>query len=90
MESIRRVVLFGSTVSGIPTPRSDADLLVEVTSSPHAHPRHRIPEVLLAFSPLPCPVDLLVLTTDEIARERAGGSPLLETVFGRGLVLFER
>jgi predicted nucleotidyltransferase len=90
MESIRRVILFGSTVSGIPAPRSDADLLVEVTESPHTHPRDRIPDVLRALSPLPCPIDLTVLSSDEIASERTAGSAFLEAVLAQGVVLFER
>ena len=65
---IRRVILFGSLVSGIPTPRSDADIVIEVATSPHAEPRDRIPEMLRAFRPLPCPLDLFVFTTEEIAR----------------------
>lgn len=66
MPSIRRVLLFGSLVNGVPTPRSDADILVEVGESSHLCPRDRIPEVLAAFGPLPCPVDLFVATTAEI------------------------
>jgi len=90
LPSIRRVILFGSLVSGTPTPRSDADLLVEVAASPHGQPRDRVPEMLQAFSPLPCPLDLFVLTGQEIAQHRASGSSFLATVFATGLVLFER
>ena len=85
--SIERVILFGSLVTSIPTPRSDADLLVIVGSSPHAEPRDRIPEVLHALSPLPCPIDLFVLTTDEFVRFKAEGSPLLRTVRQTGVDL---
>ncbi len=90
LPSIRRVILFGSLVSGTPTPRSDADLLVEVTGSLHSEPRHRVPEVLRAFSPLPCPLDLFVLTTREIETHQATGARFLEAVLATGLVLFER
>ena len=50
--SIRRIVLFGSLASGRPTPRSDADLLVEVSASPHVIPRDRVPELLMSMRPL--------------------------------------
>jgi len=82
--AIRRVVLFGSLVSGIPTPRSDADLLVIVDKSPHDQPRDRVPGVLRALAPLPCPVDLFVLTADELERFRSEGSPLVRVALESG------
>lgn len=66
LAQIRRVLLFGSLVNGRPTPRSDADVVVVVADSPHADPRQRLPEVQLAFRPLPCPLDLLVVTESEV------------------------
>ncbi len=85
--SIQRVILFGSLVTSIPTPRSDADLLVIVGSSPYAEPSDRVPEILRALRPLPCPMDLFVLTADEFARFEAEGSALLRTVRRTGLDL---
>jgi predicted nucleotidyltransferase len=87
MPAIRKVILFGSLAAGIPGPRSDADLLVEVSTSPHGQPRDRIPELLRALSPLPCPVDLFVLTTGELARLRKDGSPLLREILRAGIDL---
>jgi len=84
MPSIRRVVLFGSLVAGIPTPRSDADLVVFVDASPHAEPRDRVPEVLAALAPLPCPVDLFVVTAAEAARMGESGSPILRVALRSG------
>jgi len=84
---IVRVRLFGSLVSGIPTPRSDADLLIEVSSSAHARPRDRIPDMLTALSPLPCPVDLFVLTSTEVEAARASDSPLLHEILSNGVDL---
>ena len=85
--SIRRVILFGSLVTGIPTPRSDADLLVEVTESVHSEPRDRIPELLGSFLPLPCPLDLFVLTSEEIERFREAPPPLLRIALESGIDL---
>jgi predicted nucleotidyltransferase len=87
LPSIRRVILFGSLANGIPTPRSDADLLVEVETSDEPESRDRVPAVLLAMSPRPCPVDLFVLTSEEIERSRAEGSPLLRIALGSGIDL---
>ena len=82
--SIRRVVLFGSLVRGIPTPRSDADLLVVLERSEHGEPRDRVPEMLRALLPLPCPVDLFVLTVDELGRHQAEAHPLLREALAHG------
>lgn len=87
--TIRRVVLFGSLAAGIPTPRSDADLLLEVSASDHSEPRDRIPDMLKALSPLPCPLDLFVLTTDEIRRHQGAGSPLLREILSKGIDLLK-
>lgn len=87
MPEIRRIWLFGSLVRGIPTPRSDADILVEVATSPHACPRDRIPEVLGAMRPVPCPVDLFVATSEELAGHYSG-SPVVRLATEAGLRLF--
>jgi len=81
---IRRIILFGSLVSGCATPRSDADILVIVETSPHDHPRDRVPQMLSAFSPLPCPIDLFVLTRAEVARYEEEKSPLLRIALTTG------
>ncbi len=47
----------------------------------------RIPEVLRALSPLPCPVDLFVLTEAEVERARAAGDPLVGVALARGIDL---
>jgi predicted nucleotidyltransferase len=85
-----RVILFGSLVAGIPTPRSDADLLVVLSESPHAEPRDRVSEVRRALMPLPCPVDLFVLTSDELDRYRREGHPLVREACEHGRDLLAR
>ena len=83
---IERVILFGSLVAGTPTPRSDADLLVVVRTN-DAPPRDRVPVLLAAFSPLPCPLDLFVLTADEFARAQAEAQPLVREALAHGIDL---
>jgi predicted nucleotidyltransferase len=85
---LRRIVLFGSLAAGVPTPHSDADLLVVVSTSEVADMRQRIPAVLAALSPLPCPVDLVVLTMEEFEQRRSGDDPLLREALSKGLDLF--
>jgi predicted nucleotidyltransferase len=87
LPAIRRIRLFGSLVEGIPTPRSDADLLVILAASDQPRQKDRIPDVLRALSPLPCPVDLFVLTEDEVERARAAGDPLVGVALARGIDL---
>lgn len=84
---IRRVILFGSLVSGRATPRSDADILVIVETSPHDHPRDRVPQMLFAFSPLPCPMDVFVLTTAEADRYQKEDAPLVRIATSTGVDL---
>jgi uncharacterized protein len=84
LPGVQRVILFGSLAAGIPTPRSDADLLVIVAESEHREPRDRVPEILRALTPLPCPVDLFVLTTQEVARYTSEGNPLLREALEHG------
>ena len=87
MPEIRRVILFGSLVTNSATPRSDADILIVVESSKHDHTRDRVPEMLRALSPLPCPVDLFVVTCNEVDRFQAAGSPLLRVALKTGMDL---
>lgn len=87
MPAIRRIVLFGSLVSGIPTPRSDADLLVEISSSPLSGP-DRIPDVMRALMPAPCPLDLHIYTSAEL--KQSMDSPLVRRALSDGRVLFQR
>jgi predicted nucleotidyltransferase len=84
---IERVILFGSLVAGIPTPRSDADLLVILRESDRANPRDRIPEILQAMSPAPCPLDLFVATKNEVASETAG---LVAVALSTGIDLLDQ
>lgn len=89
MPTIRRVMLFGSLISGIPTPRSDADLLVEVTSSEHPRPQDRIPEVLRALASAPCPLDLFVYESEELARLAEVGDPVVTQALSVGRDLLQ-
>ncbi|HKS22696.1 MAG TPA: nucleotidyltransferase domain-containing protein [Thermoanaerobaculia bacterium] len=85
--AIRRVLLFGSLVNGIPTPRSDADLLVEIDGEIATDPRDRAGQVRDAMSPLPCPVDLFVYTSAELHELLAESAPVVTTALRDGVDL---
>src|SRR5262245_32449196 len=87
MPSIRRVRLFGSLAQAVATPRSDADLLIVVDVSDKSDPRDRIPAVLAALSPLPCPIDAFVLTAEEFERARDRGDALVREALAKGIDL---
>lgn len=89
LPSVQRMVLFGSLASGTPTPRSDADILVVVGSSEYRRPQDRVPALLGALSPLPCPVDLVVLTRDEFERARHENDPLVREALAGGFDLLD-
>jgi predicted nucleotidyltransferase len=81
------MLLFGSLQTGGATPRSDADILVVLDRSEYAHPRERIPDILRALAPLPCPVDLFVLTAAELDRALREHDPVAHLALGSGLDL---
>ena len=85
--SIRRVVLFGSLTRGNATPRSDADILIVLEASEQPEARDRIPAMLAAMSPLPCSVDLCVVTAQELERAQEGGDPLMREALANGVDL---
>lgn len=87
LPSIRRMLLFGSLQAGDATPRSDADILVVLDRSDRTNPRDRIPDILRAMAPLPCPVDLFVLTSDEVDRTEREQNPVVRLALDSGIDL---
>jgi predicted nucleotidyltransferase len=85
--AIERVILCGSLAAGLPTPRSDADLLVVLAASEEPLGRERVPALLAALSPLPCSIDLVAFTIDELERARAAGDPLVREALATGIDL---
>lgn len=85
---VRRVVWYGSFVTGTPTPRSDVDVCVVVHGTAGAGPRHMRGARYLPAAATPAPFDLTVLSEHEFdtlaewapawARAIAGGRVLLE------------
>lgn len=62
---VERVIWFGSRVNGLPTPGSDVDLCIVITSSNKSR-RDRMPDYLPVGFPVG--VDLFIFTTAEFTR----------------------
>lgn len=83
-----RIILFGSYAYGTPTPDSDVDLFVEI-AGPSSSDDHYL-AVARAVRPRPFPIDLIVMTADEVRAGLAAGDVLVTEILGRGRVLYER
>ena len=85
---VRRVLLFGSYARGDHGLRSDADVLLVLSSSPHERYFDRIPDFLDFFLDMSVPVDIFPYTEAEVERMRRNGNPLIRTALD-GLVVAE-
>lgn len=71
---VRSVTLFGSFAVGVPTPRSDADILVEVEGSlTRAQRREAASRYADLFQDVSVPVEVFVCTSGELATSLEGG-----------------
>lgn len=83
-----KIVLFGSYCSGKPNPDSDLDLLVVMSSD---QPRNRrASPIRLAFQPLPCPMDILVYTPEEINKWNGTINHIVTVALKTGKTVYER
>ena len=83
-----KIILFGSYASGHPTSDSDIDLLVIMNTT---EPRHRrAAPMRLLFRPVPCAMDILVFTPEEIAYWNGTVNHIITEAIGSGKVLYER
>jgi predicted nucleotidyltransferase len=85
---VRRVLLFGSYARGDHGLRSDADVLLVLSSSPHERYFDRIPDFLDYFLDMSVPVDIFPYTEEEVDRMQKKGNPLIRTALD-GLVVAE-
>jgi predicted nucleotidyltransferase len=83
-----RIVLFGSRARGDAGPDSDVDLLVEMESD--LSPRARAVRVDALFSNRLWPMDVLVITPQEAARQRLVRNSLISAAEREGKVLYEQ
>jgi predicted nucleotidyltransferase len=73
-DEVAAVYLFGSFATGTATPRSDADIVVEISSG-DAYLRKQVWEAAMGiFMDAPVPVDLFVMSSVELAEGRGVAS----------------
>ena len=84
---VKRAVLFGSLARGDHGSRSDADILLVLSDSPHERFFDRIPDFLPYFSDSDVPVDLFPYTEVEIERMESNGNMLVRRAMAEGIVI---
>lgn len=86
--SPRRIILFGSHARGEAAPDSDLDLFVEL--DPPLPARGRGSQIKQLFDPYPCPMDIVVYSSEEVAYWKQAPASLVASVLREGKVLYER
>jgi uncharacterized protein len=82
-----KILLFGSYANGQPTPDSDLDLLVVMnTDRPH---NKRSTPIRLLFKPMPCSMDVLVFTPEEVAYWNGTVNHIVTAAFQTGMVVYD-
>jgi uncharacterized protein len=85
--SPEKILLFGSYAHGIPTPDSDLDLMVVMETD---RPRNkRSTPIRLLFKPMPCSMDILVVTPEEVKYWNGTVNHIITEAFQTGKVLYD-
>lgn len=84
----QKIILFGSFAYGKPTPDSDVDLLIILTTD--LAPKERSWQVSKLLIPRPFPLDILVKTPEEIALALQMKDYFIQEIISRGILLYER
>jgi uncharacterized protein len=82
-----KVLLFGSYANGNPTPDSDLDLLIVMDSDLARH--KRATPIRLLFRPMPCSMDILVFTPQEVLYWNGTTNHIITEAFQTGRVLYD-
>ncbi len=83
-----KIILFGSYALGDPTPDSDLDLLVVMETYLLRH--KRATPIRLLFRPMPCPMDILVYTPEEVNKWKTTVNHIIAEAFRSGRIVYER
>jgi len=83
-----KIILFGSHARGLAGPDSDADLLVVMHVE--GSRRKRATEIDLALMGVNLPADVIVVTPEELERNRDRKGTLIQPALVEGEVLYER
>jgi len=82
-----KIVLFGSYATGTPTPDSDLDLLV-VMNTEQPRNKRSVP-IRLMFDSVPCAMDILVYTPDDLKKWNGATNHIVTEAFLDGRVIYD-
>jgi hypothetical protein len=86
--SPKKIILFGSYGGeGSPTPDSDLDLLVVMSTD--LPPAKRSIPLQLLFRPMPCSMDILVYTPQEVDKWNGTVNHIITTAFQTGTIYYD-
>ena len=83
----KKIVLFGSRAWGNPSPESDLDLFVIMSSKLRRD--NRSVEISKLFSDRLFPLDVLVYTPEEVEYSIKRGNPFIKEILEKGKILHE-
>ncbi len=83
-----RIILFGSLARGEGGPDSDADLLVVMPVA--GSKRQQAVQIDLALEGIALPIDLVVVTPEEVEKDRETIGTIIREAVQEGKVLYER
>ena len=83
-----KIILFGSAARGQGGPASDADLLIVMAVD--GSKRQQAVQIDLALEGIPIPIDLIVVTPDEVEKYRETPGTIIREAVQEGKVLYER
>ena len=83
-----KIILFGSAARGQEGPDSDADLLVVMPVN--GSKRQQAVQIDLALEGIPIPIDLIVVTPEEVEKYRETIGTIIHEAVREGKVLYER
>jgi len=82
-----KIILFGSLTRGHGGPDSDADLLVVMPVN--GSKRQQAVQIDMALEGIPIPIDLIVVTPDEVEKYRETIGTVIREAICEGRVLYE-
>jgi len=83
-----KIILFGSRARGEGGPDSDADLLIVMPVE--GSKRQQAVQIDLALEGIPIPIDLIVVTPEEVEKYRDAIGTIIREAVREGKVLYER
>jgi predicted nucleotidyltransferase len=84
------IILFGSLARGDCSPRSDADILIILSSTKHKRMMDRIPKFLEYFRKSLVPVDIIPYTKSELKHQLINKNKFLQGVIIEGISLLSK